>query len=853
MTSAQTLRPCVEAFCKEASLPVHAEELEALGSETSPSGTAARLAGLLRGWGAAASAIAGAAQLKEDYSGPLLAMIDQRSWVYVARFAASQAEGTLTLFDPRAGGYVTVKASQFLSRWQGPGIAFFSNEPAPAAARRHAGGAAAVGLSCLCLIGRHHGLAVTEEQLAHEYALGSDSLSLERLLEMARDKGMRGRIRPLSWQTALAYRDVFPLLAQRKDGQYAILCNVQKQDDGEMRIQALFPDAHGNGPADSPLRLMDEAAFQEVFAERMLLLKRRYHINDEDQPFGLAWFFPEFLRHKRVFVQIALAVLVITAISLLTPLFFQLVIDKVLPHKTYSTLNVLSVGIIGVILYNSLLEFLKSYLLIFATNKIDINLGIRTFHHLMRLPLSFFESIPAGVILKHIQQTEKIRGFLSGNLFFTLLDVFSLVVFIPFLMLYSVSLTAIVFVFSLAIALVVVSLIKPFQKRLDELYTAEGKRQSSLVESIRGIQTIKSLALEPMREKEWNEMTAFAVHSYFRVGKISITAKVFSQALEMIMNIVIIWYGAHLVFDARLSMGALIAFQMISSRVSSPLVKMVSLVHEYQQVSLSVRMLGVVMNSKPEESGGNLRSEVRGDISFHDVSFQYRPDTLPVINDFTLHIRPGEILGIVGRSGSGKSTIAKLVQAMYTPQQGFLRMDGIDIRELDKMHLRRNIGVVLQENYFFHGTIRDNIRQGRPDASTEDVIEAARLAGAHEFISGFHTGYDTILEENAVNLSGGQKQRLAIARALITSPKILIFDEATSALDPESEWRISQNLRQMAQGRTVIMIAHRLALMRQAHRIIVLDHGRLIEQGSHEELLAHKGLYNDFWTQQMGG
>ena len=398
-----------------------------------------------------------------------------------------------------------------------------------------------------------------------------------------------------------------------------------------------------------------------------------------------------------------------------------------------------------------------------------------------------------------------------------------------------------------------VSLIKPFQKRLDELYTAEGKRQSSLVESIRGIQTIKSLALEPMREKEWNEMTAFAVHSYFRVGKISITAKVFSQALEMIMNIVIIWYGAHLVFDARLSMGALIAFQMISSRVSSPLVKMVSLVHEYQQVSLSVRMLGVVMNSKPEESGGNLRSEVRGDISFHDVSFQYRPDTLPVINDFTLHIRPGEILGIVGRSGSGKSTIAKLVQAMYTPQHGFLRMDGIDIRELDKMHLRRNIGVVLQENYFFHGTIRDNIRQGRPDASTEEVIEAARLAGAHEFISSFHTGYDTILEENAVNLSGGQKQRLAIARALITSPKILIFDEATSALDPESEWQISQNLRQMAQGRTVIMIAHRLALMRQAHRIIVLDHGRLIEQGSHEELLAHKGLYNDFWSQQMGG
>lgn len=853
MTFIATLRPCVEAFCKDASLPAHGGELESLGDDADPLGAVGRLAALLRDWGAAASAIPGPAQLKAGYDGPLLAMIDQRSWVYISRFSAAQSEGPLTLFDPRAGGHVTVKVSQFLSRWQGPGIVFLPGESAAATARRREGAATSSGVSCLCLIGRHHGLAVSEEQLAHEYALGNGSLSLEQLREIARDKGMRGKIRPLSWQAALACRDVFPVLAQRRDGQYAILCNVQKLDDGALRIQALFPDALEKGGTDSALRLLDEANFREAFAERMLLLKRRYRIDDADQPFGLAWFLPEFLRHKRIFGQIALAVLVITAISLLTPLFFQLVIDKVLPHKTYSTLNVLSAGILGVILYNAFLEFLKNYLLIFTTNKIDINLGIRTFHHLMRLPLSFFERIPAGVILKHMQQTEKIRGFLSGNLFFTLLDVFSLVVFIPFLVLYSFSLTLIVFVFSFSIALVVVSLIKPFQKRLDELYAAEGKRQSSLVESIRGIQTIKSLALEPMREKEWNDMTAFAVHSYFRVGKISVTAKVFSQALEMMMNIVIIWYGAHLVFDARLSMGALIAFQMISSRVSSPLVKMVSLVHEYQQISLSVRMLGVVMNSKPEESGGNLRSEVRGDISFHDVGFQYRPDTLPVISNFTLHIRPGEILGIVGRSGSGKSTIAKLVQAMYTPQQGFLRMDGIDIREIDKMHLRRNIGVVLQENYFFHGSIRDNIRQGRPDASAEEVIEAARLAGAHEFISGFHTGYETILEENAVNLSGGQKQRLAIARALILSPKILIFDEATSALDPESEWQISQNLRQMAQGRTVIMISHRLSLMRQAHRIIVLDRGRLIEQGNHEELLAHKGVYSDFWAQQMGG
>lgn len=845
MDSLSTLRPCLEALCGDLGVTPPADAFVVPRGEQGVRTALERLLALLRHNGLHARLIDGQRDMPERYDGPLLAGIDQRSWVYVP---AWRREGdTLEIFDPQAGGAVTVPLAQFLQRWNGPAVLC---APAPRADAPRQSRRCPEGLRCLCVIGRHHGLELDEEQLVHAHALDGDDISLPQLLEIARDSGLRGRIRPLSWERALAFRDVFPVLAATTAGGYAVLCNVQQLDNGEPGIQVLFPPAGEKEQA--VLRLLDRPAFEATLADRALLLKRRHALADENQPFGLGWFFPEFLRHKRIFAQIALAVVIITVISLLTPLFFQIVIDKVLPHRTYATLNVLAAGMAGAILYNCILEFLKSYLLLFATSKLDIRLSLRTFRHLMRLPLSFFEGIPAGLVLKHIQQTEKIRGFLSGHLFFTLLDLFSLLVFLPFLFLYSPALTGVVLGFSALIALVVVSLVKPFQKRLDILYATEGKRQSSLVESIRGIHTIKSLALEPRREKDWNETTAFAVRSCFNVGKISVTARTLSQGLEMLMNLAVVWYGAHLVFDMRISIGALVAFQMIATRVSSPLVRLVSLIHEYQQIALSVKMLGVVMNSRPESDGGSLRPDIRGEITFHEAVFRYKPDLQPALDGVSLHVAPGEILGIVGRSGSGKSTVAKLVQAMYAPQQGFLRVDGIDIRELDKMHLRRNIGVVLQENYFFHGTIRDNIRLARPDASAEDVVRAARLAGAHDFISSLHTGYDTMLEENAVNLSGGQKQRLAIARALIVSPKILILDEATSALDPESEWDISRHLRQMAQGKTLLMISHRLSLMRHAHRIIVLDKGRIVQEGNHDELTARQGLYRTFWQQQTG-
>ena len=419
-------------------------------------------------------------------------------------------------------------------------------------------------------------------------------------------------------------------------------------------------------------------------------------------------------------------------------------------------------------------------------------------------------------------------------------------------MLYSVELTLVVIGYSALMACVIACLIKPFQRRLNELYQAEGKRQSMLVESIHGVRTVKSLSLEPVQEKYWDDSTAYAIKSYFKVGKISMTARSISHVLELLMSITVIWLGAHLVFNYQITIGALIAFQMLAGRVTGPLVKMVGLIHEYQQIALSVRMLGVVMNTPMEPEGGGMRNPLRGNVSFENVTFQYRPDLPAVIKNVSFEVPQGGTLGIVGRSGSGKTTLTKLLQGLYNVQQGLVKIDGVDIREIDKSHLRGSIGVVLQENYFFSGTVRENIGMTRRSASLEEIIYAAKLAGADEFIQKLPRGYDTMLEENASNLSGGQKQRLAIARALLSNPPILIFDEATSALDPESEHVIQTNLKAIAKGRTVLIISHRLSIVSNSDNILVIDAGEKVDFGTHRELLGRPGIYQEFWNQQMG-
>lgn len=709
-------------------------------------------------------------------------------------------------------------------------------------------------LYCLRLVAGYHGLELEEKRMAHDNALEDKEPSFRHLGAIASKYGMAHKLVTAAWDKILAMRMVWPVICRKKSGGYIFIAGIREDNPQAPQLVIIdpAPDTDDGAETAGMYRFWNQNAFSDRTDGRALLLKRRYKLTDGSQPFGLLWFLPEFIKLKGLFGQIVVAVIIMTCLSLVMPLFFQIVIDKVLPNETFTTLNVLGFGICAAIIFNGCMEYLRNYLLLFATNKIDINTAMKTFAHLMRLPVNFFERVPSGLLIKHMQQTERIRGFLSGRLFFTILDLLSLTIFIPVLMLYSIFLTLIVLGFTLLMALVVLALVKPFQRRLNTLYEAEGKRQSMLVESLHGIHTVKSLALEPLQEHEWNDASAFAIQSHFGVGKISLTANTLSHVLEMLMNVAVIWVGAHLVFNHIISIGALIAFQMLSNRVSSPLVQLVALIHEYQQTALSVKMLGAVMNSRQEDQGGGVTEGIGGSIEFEHVSFRYREDLPDVLHDLNLHIHKGEIIGIVGKSGSGKSTLARLVQAIYQPQRGIIRINGVDIRELDKAHLRRNMGVVLQDNYFFQGTIRDNIRLANKRATPEEVMLASRMSGADEFVTALPKGYDTILEENASNLSGGQKQRLAIARALLVNPPVLILDEATSALDPESERIVQQNLRSICVNRTVLIITHRLSMVRHANRILVLDKGRIVDLAPHNTLVQKEGLYRYFWKQQMG-
>lgn len=709
-------------------------------------------------------------------------------------------------------------------------------------------------IELLVEIAKFHGLDVDADSILHQYVVGETPLTQARFIRIALEIGLDVVDQKFSWRKVRGGGQAFPALAISPAGQPFIVSGYEKSqiDASSDKLILARKDETTNRFIHEALDANDSSP---LLGGRLLFFKRK-DTTKKERRFDLLWFVKELMRQNVLILEVIVVSLIVHLTALALPIYFQITIDKVLVHNSFSTLHVISIAVLIVLIFEGTLKFLRNYLLAFATSKVDMTTATKTFSHLMQLPLPFFQRNTAGVLTKHMQQTEEIREFLTGKVLETALDATALLVFLPLLFFYSFELGLIVLGFSMLIAFVVGVLIRPYFSALTKLYEAEGVRQSLLVEAIHGISTIKSLALEPRRKKVWDESSSKSVRTSFSVDKIGNIAEAVVGTLEQVMTVAILFFGAYFISQGVLTIGALVAFKMISGKVSQPLIKIVEMVHEYQKARLAVQMLGNIMNSPPENSSQSqtLRPALDGNIRFEAVNFFYDGTTTPAIKDVSFAVNAGEIIGIVGRSGSGKSTLARLIQGIHFANTGKIGISRCNVREIDIAHLRQSVGIVLQENFLFRGTVRENLSITAPNASLLEIKRAAELAGATEFIDELPQGYDTLLEENATNLSGGQRQRLAIARALLRDPRLLIFDEATSALDVESETIIQENLKSVAVGRTMIIIAHRLSTLKDADKILVMNQGEVEAFDTHEKLLsstAGSKTYQLMWDQQL--
>ncbi len=700
----------------------------------------------------------------------------------------------------------------------------------------------------LVSVARQYDRDLALQDLLHEYLLEDREPDENLFLRMLGDNGLAGHSAQIDLASLKAMPSALPLLLHLNNGALLVLWRLH--DDGTLEVEN--PDQ----PDAGRLRISHEEA-ERLFSGRATFIKPLEAgavVRETPPRFGLGFFWQEIKGMKGNMLEVGLAAIALQVIALAMPLFFQIIIDRVVTHHAESTLQVLALGMLAAILFEGAFSWLRSYLLLYTTSVIDLRLAIRTFDHLTGVSLPFFERMPSGVLIKHMQQPEKIREFLTGKVFGSLLDSISLFVVLPVLLAYSWRLTLLVLGFSLVSALVIFLAMGPFRRRLQDLYATEGERQAFLVENIHAMPTVKSLSLEPLRKRGWDNRAAVATGMRFRVGKMSLSISTFMQLMQKCMTLGILWWGVYQIFDNTMTVGALVAFNMYSARVSGPLVQLAGLIQQYQEASISLRMLGQVMDEPQENPGGRgMLPRLEGAVRCKDVTFRYDPDSAPALSGISFSFPAGSVIGVVGRSGSGKSTLTRLLQRIQPLQQGDIWIDGHNIRDLDMAHLRRSIGVVLQDNFIFRGRVRDNIAVTRPTATLEEISHAARMAAAHEFIESLPDGYNTVLEEGGSNLSGGQRQRLAIARALLTDPRLMIFDEATSALDPESEAQIQANISTIASGRTMIIVSHRLSMLRNADAILVLDKGRLVGMGSHAELYAGCDIYRTLWDTQHQG
>ena len=680
------------------------------------------------------------------------------------------------------------------------------------------------------------------DQLRHLLGKGSAAVEADDLVRLAKKLDVQAR-KVRADTSARLDRLPLPAIAVMRDETFLVLLQVAPTKALVFRPGAERPET------------LDRAAFEAAFAGTLVLLTTRERVAGAKRAFDVSWFIPALVRYRHILRDVLVASFFLQILALVSPLFFQIVIDKVLVHKGLTTLEILALGLFVVFVFDVLIGGLRTYLFAHTTSRVDAELGSKLFSHLTQLPLSYFQARRVGDSVARVRELDTIREFLTSSALTVVIDLFFAVVFLAVMYLYSPMLLLIVLI-TLPLYAGIVWVIAPaLRRKLDEKFARGAENQSFLVESITGVETLKAMAVEPQMQSRWERQIAGYVKTGFQAAMLANWGRQAIELVQKLSTVALLFFGAKFVIDGSLTVGELVAFNMLASNASGPILRLAQLAQDFQQARIAVDRLGDILNAPTEPQTSASRAslpELRGNVVFDHASFRYRPDGREVLSDIELDIAPGEVLGVVGPSGSGKSTLAKLVQRMHTPERGRVLVDGVDLALVDPAWLRRQVGVVLQENILFNRSVRENIALADPAMPMQQVVAAANLAGAHEFILELPEAYDTRIDERGANLSGGQRQRIAIARALAINPRILIFDEATSALDAESEEIIQRNLKVMAAGRTLIIIAHRLSAVRAADRIITLERGRITEAGTHATLLAQRGRYASLYAKQMG-
>ncbi len=695
------------------------------------------------------------------------------------------------------------------------------------------------GLQCLALLLRFHQVSVDPAQIAHQFA--GRAIGVAEMLRCAKELKLKARAVKETW-TGLA-RLPLPAIVQRRDESFVIIGKVTEND-------ILIQD-----PLEQRPQAIKRADFEANWNGAVVLMARRASLADLARRFDITWFLQAMHKYRRLLAEVLVASFFLQLFALVTPLFFQVVTDKVLTHRGFTTLDVLVIGLITVSIFETVLGALRTYVFSHTTNRIDVELGARLFRHLIALPIGYFEARRAGDSVARVRELENIRNFLTSSALTLVIDLAFTFVFLAVMFYYSPLLAWIVvgsFPFYIALSAGVTPI---FRQRLERKFDRGAENQAFLVESVSGIQTLKAMAIEPQMQRRWEEQLAGYVGSSFDVLSLGNWTSQAVQFISKIVTALTLYFGAHLVIEGQLTVGELIAFNMLAGRVAQPVLRLAQLWQDFHQARVSIARLGDILNTTPEPTFDASRAAlppIQGNVTFEHIDFRYRLDAPLALHDVSLKVAAGQVIGIVGPSGSGKSTLTKLLQRLYVPEAGRVLIDGIDLTVADVAWLRRQVGSVLQENVLFNRSIRDNIALADPGMPMERIIAAAELAGAHEFILGLPDGYNTVVGERGASLSGGQRQRIAIARALVTNPRILIFDEATSALDYESESIIQRNMRRISAGRTVFIIAHRLSAVRHADRIITIEGGRLVEDGTHDELIKQAGRYATLHQIQAG-